>query len=276
MFCFLFGSAAICALPPLNGFASKWILYQSVLQTVWLSDSVIDRALSLGVVCLLGIVGGLSLACFTKAVGITFLGNFRSQAAAHAHEASTGMIAAQLFLAAGCLTLGLIIPKALSVLRPVTDLAMHATTNVNHAFVIPQLAIALSLFGLVFAIWAIFLQSSRVRRFITWECGFGDLTSRTQVSSDSFAQPVATIFGPILRYKVDFDIKGKDRRHFPEYIKVKAHMKALLEQRIYGPALEAVDLLSRALAKFQAGSIHLYLVYLCCTLVVLLLLGTRL
>ena len=26
--CFIAGSAAICALPPLNGFASEWLLYQ--------------------------------------------------------------------------------------------------------------------------------------------------------------------------------------------------------------------------------------------------------
>jgi hydrogenase-4 component B len=272
---FLLGSAAVCSLPPLNGFAGKWFLYQSMMRTVWESGSLVDRGIALFVIGVLGIVGGLALACFTKAFGITFLGNPRSQSAGQAHEASRGMLGAQIFLALSCVALGLLVPKALSFIEPVADQAMHCATNLHHAFVIPEGLIAITLCILVGLIYTVALRHQHVRRYITWECGFGALSAKTQASSDSFAQPVARIFSPLLRYQVSFEIKGKDRRHFPEQIKVKANMLSLLEYKIYRPALALIDQFARAIAKLQAGSIHLYLVYLCCTLVVLLLLGTR-
>src|SRR6266851_9657591 len=38
--CFLVGSAAICALPPLNGFASEWLLYQALFRLAHSGPSV--------------------------------------------------------------------------------------------------------------------------------------------------------------------------------------------------------------------------------------------
>src|SRR5258708_34825543 len=35
MVCFVLGSAAICSLPPLNGFAGKWLLYQSLFRITY-------------------------------------------------------------------------------------------------------------------------------------------------------------------------------------------------------------------------------------------------
>lgn len=200
----------------------------------------------------------------------------RSQAAEHAHEASRGMSLSQVFLAVFCLILGLTVPKALSLIKPVADQAMHCATSLDRAFTIPESVIAITLCSLVSLIYAFGLRHTHVRKYITWECGFGDLSSRTQVSSDSFAQPVARIFSPLLRYQVRFEITGKDRRHFPEQIAVRANMRSLLENKVYRPAIDLVSFLAKALAKLQAGSIHLYLIYLCCTLVLLLLLGTRL
>jgi hydrogenase-4 component B len=276
MACFLIGSAAICALPPLNGFASKWLIYQSLFQNVWQSHSLLDRGISLAIMCVLGVVGGLALACFSKALAVTFLGNPRSRSAVDAHEGSVGMIVAQLLLAICCFALGVSVPKILGLLKPICDLALHQPTNIQSAFTIPQAGIAVALFTLICITYAIFLNRSLTRRYITWECGFGKLSSRCQVTPDSFAQPVARIFNPILGYKLAIEITGKDRRHFPEHIKVEPQMVSILENRIYLPALALVSSLARGLAKIQAGSIHLYLIYLCFTLVLLLLVGIRL
>ncbi len=276
MVSFLIGSAAICSLPPLNGFASKYLIYQAVFQNMWLSGSLVDRGLSIAIICLLALVGGLALACFTKAMGVTFLGNARSKGAMAAKEASTGMIVSQLILALCCFVLGLSVPQVLLILKPICEAAVHQPTNIENAFPIPQAGVAIALLTLALLIYAICMHSSRVRKYITWECGFGDLSSRTQVTPDSFAQPVARIFSPILRYRVTFEITGKDRRHFPEQIKVEPQMVSILEQKIYLPAIWLVGQMARVLAKIQAGSIHLYLVYLCFTLLLLLFLGTAL
>lgn len=276
MACFLTGSAAICALPPLNGFASKWVLYQSFLQTGWQSCSLIDRSISFAAIGVLTIVGGLGVACFTKAVGVSFLGNARSHAASNAKEATKSMIAAQVLLALACLCLGLNAPYAISKIAPVCLQSTHQVTSVASTFVMPMGIIASTGLTLSLIIYAIFLRPSIPRRYITWDCGFGNLSTRTEVSSDSFSQPIAKIFGPILQYKIAVQITGKDRRHFPEYIRVEPQMVSFLESRVYMPVLAMVALLSRAVAKLQAGSIHLYLLYVCTSLILLLIIGTQL
>jgi hydrogenase-4 component B len=276
MACFLIGSAAICSLPPVNGFASKWLIYRSLFQSVWQTHSLLDRGVSLVIICILGVVGGLALACFSKAVAVVFLGNPRSKLVGDVCEGSFGMIAAQVFLATSCLALGLVVPQVLTVMKPICDLALHQSTSIQSAFEIPQVGIAITLFTLILITYTIFLSRSRKRQYITWECGFGKLSSRCQVAPGSFAQPIAWIFSPILRYKLATEITGKDRRHFPEQITVAPLVVANIETDIYAPPLALVDGLARSLAKMQAGSIHLYLIYLCVTLILLLLLGTRL
>src|SRR5438128_2471568 len=71
---FIVGSAAICALPPLNGFASEWLLYQGFVRMAGGGPSPGTRLVGLLLVGWLALVGALALACFVKAVGIVFLG----------------------------------------------------------------------------------------------------------------------------------------------------------------------------------------------------------
>ena len=77
---FLIGSAAISALPPLNGFASEWLTFQAIL----VSPQLPQRGLKLtvpAVGALLALSAALAAACFVKAFGVTFLGRPRTPAA---------------------------------------------------------------------------------------------------------------------------------------------------------------------------------------------------
>ena len=87
---FLIGSAAISALPPLNGFASEWIVFQVLLGGFNIPVPEI-AALMPVVVGMLALTSGLAAACFVKAFGITFLAIPRSHEAEHAHESPLSM-----------------------------------------------------------------------------------------------------------------------------------------------------------------------------------------
>ncbi len=113
MICFFVGSFAICSLPPLNGFASKWLIYQSLFKNAWQNSSIFDRGLSFFGLCLLSIVGGLAIAAFAKAMGVSFLGMPRSKSTVSAKEASKGMILAQALLAVVCIGLGVSVNRIL-------------------------------------------------------------------------------------------------------------------------------------------------------------------
>ena len=102
---FLIGAAAISALPPLNGFASEWLVFQSLLGGVNIPVPEVAVVMPVAV-GLLALTSGLAAACFVKAFGITFLAIPRSSEAAHAHESPFSMQCGMGLLAVACVGLG--------------------------------------------------------------------------------------------------------------------------------------------------------------------------
>src|SRR5216684_531925 len=119
-FFFLVGAVAISALPPLNGFVSEWLTYQSLLQGFGTTPSLVRLMFPVSG-AMLALTSALAAACFVKAFGITFLAQPRSAAAAHAHEAGPTMLLGQAILTAACVFLGLFPTTFLALLDPVTQ-----------------------------------------------------------------------------------------------------------------------------------------------------------
>ena len=99
---FLAGALAICALPPMNGFVSEWLTYQSLLLG-YQAPSVTAKIVSPLGGAALALTGALAAAGFVKAFGIAFLGMPRGDRARHAQESSAWMIAGMALLAVPCL-----------------------------------------------------------------------------------------------------------------------------------------------------------------------------
>src|SRR5213076_1003735 len=94
-FMFLAGCMAISALPPLNGFASEWLIFQAIL----LSPALPQWGLKLlvpAIGAMLALAAALAAACFVKAFGVTFLGRPRSAVVGTAREADHASLAAML------------------------------------------------------------------------------------------------------------------------------------------------------------------------------------
>src|SRR5438876_298502 len=120
-FCFLIGAVAISALPPLNGFVSEWLTYQSLLQGFGTTESLV-RLMFPFAGAMLALTGALAAACFVKAFGISFLAQPRSEHAKRAHEAAPTMLAGQFILTAACIYLGLFPTQFLKLFDPLTQL----------------------------------------------------------------------------------------------------------------------------------------------------------
>ena len=76
-FLFLIAALAICGLPPFNGFISEFIIYLGLFEGIHSGSLAITTVFILSIAGLV-IIGGLALLCFTKALGIIFLGQERS------------------------------------------------------------------------------------------------------------------------------------------------------------------------------------------------------
>jgi len=274
--CFLLGSAAICALPPLNGFASEWLLYQSLLGLAAPGAPPLLRFLAMLLLGWIALIGALALACFVKAIGVAFLGRPRSPQAARAETVSPGMLGAQVAFGGCCVALGLLAPAVLTRLHPLVAQLEPGGAPLAAAWTLPTASLLLVLSATVALVALGLCRTARwqpVRYFITWECGFGTLTPRMQATATSFAQPIARIFGGLFRYAIRLHIDGANRRLFPEEIRVQPHTEAVLESRVYGPLVRGINRVGDWVIRLQAGSIHLYLLTMFGTLVVLLVLG---
>lgn len=275
---FLVGSAAICALPPLNGFASEWLLYQGFFGMAMHGPTPLARLAALVLMGWLALVGALAVACFAKAVGVVFLGQPRSAAAAHAREAAPGMLLGQGILAVCCAGLGVGVSAVLLPLGQVTAM-LGIPVQLQAAWSIPMPVIVLLLLATTAGIglgMAALSRKQPTAQFITWECGFGPLGARMQYSAASFAQPIARLFGWLYRYVMEIELEGKQRRHFPDEVAASMTHEPYLETRVYGPALRTFQRLAGSfIMRLQAGSIHQYLFYMLLVLVLLCWVGAR-
>src|SRR5579884_4207463 len=122
---FLVGSLSIAAMPPTNGFASEWLLLQTLLRSVELSAVSIRIVFALCGAAL-ALTAALAVTCFVRAFAMSFLGIPRSSASRQATEVPRSMTAAMGLLAAGCLAAGVAATGIIPVLDGAVAPLVHA------------------------------------------------------------------------------------------------------------------------------------------------------
>ena len=103
----LVGVLAIAGLPPLNGFVSEWLLLQSFLFAQEVPHPFVNMLLPLGA-AVVALAAALSGYVMVKFFGVIFLGQPREPSLAKAHDAGWLERAGLVWLAAGCVLLGLL------------------------------------------------------------------------------------------------------------------------------------------------------------------------
>jgi len=285
--CFLVGSAAIAALPPLNGFVSEWLTFVALFQNRHLDVVGLNLVFIFGIASL-ALTGGLAMACFVKAFGITFLALPRSDAAARAHEAPVTMRLAMLALAAACAALGLgptlVIPVlgavAASVLgqAPPTAVGDWLTLQVSGSYAsLSTLAIAIAL-GAALLVPLVALPlvraSRRTRDYETWGCGRIVQTARMEYTATAFANPFKRVFDFFYRPTKHLDIEfHPESRFFVKRIQYENPARSVFDDWLYRPALDLLRAGARAAGALQSGSANLYLAYILAALLLMLVLA---
>ncbi len=122
---FLIGSVAIAGLPPLNGFASEFLLYSASLSDEGLLGPSPTSLAALAVIGALTVIGGLAVFTFAKAFGIAFLGEPRTERTAEAVRPSARLFAPIVVLAAGCIGVGVLSPRVVDAFLPVVAQIAH-------------------------------------------------------------------------------------------------------------------------------------------------------
>ncbi|MHB8115802.1 MAG: hydrogenase 4 subunit B [Acidithiobacillus ferrivorans] len=268
-FFMLLGTLAIAGLPPLNGFASEWLLLQAFLLSPALPQSTLSAVLPLAAS---GVVLAVALAAYAmvKFYGIAFLGQARGTQ--HVHEAGRWERSAMALLSVACIFLGLFPGVLLNLLHPVLLemlgqgfavqqglwLTPVSAQRASYSPVIFFLGMATAL-GLSFLlIWSFFGRP--LRRVPAWACGFPVRTPAMQDSPMGFAQPLLRIFAPLYQAERETDDAGRWQLRIGEPV----------YRILYKPLNHIALWISTQVLRLQQGRITLYLLYSFLTLLILL------
>ena len=280
---FLVGSAAISALPPLNGFASEWLVFQSIFLSPMLPQWGL-RFLAPSVGAMLALSAALAAACFVKAFGVSFLGRPRSASAQTAQETDRVSLVVMLGLAALCVVAGAVPGYFTDALAPVSQL-LTANAMPHAALAAPWLPLSPSAGNpnsySGFVILACLLSAAALtalgvrafangatRRGPAWDCGFPDPSPKTQYTAGSFAQPIRRVFGAIAFRAREHVVMPRPGDMAAAEFRVTLHDPAW--EIFYAPVAKGIDFAAGHLNRLQFLTIRRYLTIVFATLVFLL------
>ncbi|MCE9614924.1 MAG: oxidoreductase [Lentisphaerae bacterium] len=283
------GAVAIAALPPLNGFAGKWLLYQGLLLAGLATAGLHSLAILL-VMALLAMVGGFAALSFVRLVGIGLLGSPRSEPATHAHESSRWMLGPLYAL----LLLGVVaavVPTRMSDLlapvraqvlangaagappgagvasRELASASSRASTAALHA--LGQLNAAL-LAVVLLAVLVLAVQRRRQpANQSTWGCGYVQPTPRMQYTAQGFSQMMG---GHLLPRPLRFRLTQRlPAGLFPWPGLLAATSPDPIQARGYEPLFRRLAERCMQLRLLQQGRVHMYVTYIVVMVVVALM-----
>jgi len=272
----LVGALAIAGLPPLNGFVSEWLLLQAFLFTNEIPRTFVNMLVPMGaaVVVLAAALAGYVM---VKFYGVIFLGQPREPALANAHDCGRLERIGLVWLALGCVLLGLFPVQVIAWLDVVNvelfGRALEAGDQWWLLAPVPGRQVSYGPLIFLVAITAVMLLTvlvvrhfyhERIRRADAWDCGFNGLDARMQDTAEGFGQPIRNIFQSFFLIQREQPVPT-DRA--PRY---SITIKDRLWRVLYEPLGTLVERLADMFAVLQRGRISVYLTYSFVTLVVLL------
>jgi hydrogenase-4 component B len=275
----LLGVLASAGLPPLGGFVSEWLLLQSFLFTPGLPVPLLTMLIPV-VAALIALVAALAGYTMVKFFGVIFLGQPREEKLAHAHDAGPWERSGMVWLAGGCVALGLLPSQFIQLIDPVTQLLVHAGLGARVAgsgWLLAPNALQQASYGPVIFLLGIlgsfalafllvrWLYHGRVRRGLPWACGFPWGTARMQDTAEGFGQPIRQIFEPF------FVMRRELPSPFDEHPTYRVVVDDHFWRWVYVPVMDLANYLARLMSLMQQGRISVYLMYSFLTLVATLL-----
>ncbi len=268
------GAAAICGLPPLNGFMGEWLIYSWLLRP-GIGHGIFFAALAAAA---LSVIGAFAVAAFSKCYGLTCLGQPRSEGARDARDPFWIMLGPMALLAALCVAIGLFPSLALHVaFAAASDVVGQARLTVSAS--LEEWSCLLEVIGLFGAgvcalsalLWlfrSALLRRREVELGPTWGCGFTAPTTRMQYTGSSYSMPLTRVFAAALATREEVH---PPLGYWPG--------KAAFESRTPDPALERwLPVLTTKFEEWlslprrlQHGRLQLYLLYVSAFLVIILL-----
>ncbi len=260
---FTTGAVSICALPPFNGFISEFLIYAGIIKGIP-STNITSFMLLVAVLAALALVGTTAILCFTKTVGITFLGQERSEnAKIEKKDVSKIMLIPMGILALFTLLIG-IFPAQLFklVIQPVSILMQSEIPDyVRPVFDVTEylsflFLIFVLIIGFVFALKHFAVKNTRVHK--VWGCGYNGLNEKMQYSASSYSDLFVSTLKPL--FKRVSHIK-KPKTLFPKDAYYETEIEDIEEAYIVKPLVKLDEKFLSRFEKIQNGNMQQYILF---------------
>ncbi|MCU6682524.1 formate hydrogenlyase subunit 3 [Leclercia sp. H6W5] len=194
----LVGLMAMAALPPLNGFAGEWVIYQSFFN-LGTHDAFVARLLGPLLATGLAITGALAVMCMAKVYGVTFLGAPRTEEAENACCAPWLMTFSTVLAALCCVAGGVAAPWFLPIISGLFPVSGGEMSTVSQPMMTLLLLAGLLLPFILLVLFKGDRLPNRSRGF-AWVCGY-DHEAAMVITAHGFAMPVKESFAPVLKLR---------------------------------------------------------------------------
>ena len=270
---FVIGAVAICALPPLNGFAGEWLLYLGLFSTL---GGPAAQPLAAVAAVALALTGALALACFVQLLGTVFLGTPRRLRARRACDPPAAMFVPMALLAGGCIVLGLL-PQAASTWL---ERAAQAWSGVPRVLCLADLAplawtgglgaVLYLLAALAATSLRLLPRARRARAALTWDCGYAQPTARMQYTASSFGRSLGGMFSFLVWPRLRWPVVGGV---FAAPSRFHSSLPDVVLDRWLLPVIHAASRAVPRVRLFQGGRTQMYLLYVVAVVLALLVWG---
>jgi hypothetical protein len=266
-------------LPPFNGFISEYLIYMGMFKSLSAAN-LFQSMLILGTVVALSLIGGLAIFCFTKAFGMTFLGEPRSEHASSASEVGKNMILPQyitvIFILLIGLGSGLIVKPVFSIAAQTFNLSDVALTRGPFITNLSQISLLAGIFILTVIVLLVYryfhLKGKPVETGPTWGCGYTAGSPRQQYTATSYAYNYNHIAKPLLQgRKVMEEIR--DDEIFPQKRTFVSHNDDIFKKLLIDKPSGWLSGLLKKVAVMQTGQIQHYILYAFVFMLLVLLLA---
>ena len=270
--CTFIGTAAISAVPPLNGFASEILILKSFIMS---AGSIHSLGLMISlIICgvLIALTGGGAMFAAVKCFGITFLGASRSSRAAESHDIPLSMNVGMGILAAMSTLLGLFSPAAVSLIARVSAFTLKTNeylqgSEAKAAVSFDITIAALLITAVALSVYILLRINSRDKAFEindTWGCGFNNMQPYMQYSGSGYVQPASRVVHHFVEYRKEVKQRSS--------ISIKQKTSDVIEKYIYEPVTVMIRKLADLVSKIHYGKIQLYVSYIFLSLIVTMIL----
>ncbi len=261
---FLIGAAAICALPPFNGFVSELLIYSGMFKGIASGSDVLASAAGLAA---LALIGGIVALAFAKLYGTVFLGSPRSHEVAEAAEVDNFRLAAMALPLAGILFVGLFPATAATIVTRAAGFFVRTPASVSDWLLAPALTAVGRTAWLLIAVVAALawlrhraLRARKVTQGPTWGCGFTAPNVRMQYTGESFSEGLQSIMPSLTRQDGEGDAVVKSEI-FPSAHRFDIRRKDRIGNLLSAWWVELLHQINLRVMRLRTGKINHYILF---------------